>query len=99
MQFLKRHPSAVFFFILGALVVLTIMALYPDSIAKKSDVTLLHLFGIVFGLAYAVAMVFFLYALLTRKWEPYMETSIAKLEEQLIQAKMEGRTDPSTGSG
>jgi hypothetical protein len=102
LHFMKRHPSVVFLFCIAALIFLTGMALAPASCFTGQNINQIHVahaLGFVFGSAYVVILLLFLYALLTKRWEPYMDASIAKLEAQLTQAKAENKTDPSTSSG
>jgi hypothetical protein len=89
-HFMKRHPSVVFLFCVAALILLTSLALAPASCFKGQNISQIHVahaLGFVFGLAYFVILILFLYALLTKKWEPYMDASIRRAEARLAKMK------------
>jgi MFS family permease len=86
-HFMKRHPSFVFLFCVGALIVSGGMASAPAwGPDHRQDLTL-QVMGIVLGLAYIVILILFLCVLLSKKWEPYMDASIQKAETQLAKMK------------
>jgi len=102
MYFMKRHPSVVILFCVAALILLTAMALAPASSfegQRVHDIYLAHSIGFIFGPAYLVVLILLIYAVITKKWESYMNASIAKLEAQIAQARMKLGIDPSTSSG
>jgi hypothetical protein len=83
-----------------ALIVSAAMALAPlDTELPHSKIVFLHGIGIVLGVAYSVALIFLVYAVITKKWEPYIEASIAKAEARFAHLRGANRTDPSTNSG
>jgi|ERR1700722_1205701 len=98
-HFTKRHPSVVFLFCVVALIVSGGMASAPVWGPDHRQALALQVMGIVLGLAYVVVLLLLIYAVTTKKWEPYMDASIVKLEARLTQAKAESKTDPSTSSG
>jgi Na+/melibiose symporter-like transporter len=87
MHFAKRHPSVVFLFFIMSLLISGVMSFAPELNPDLHDAHFLQFIGIVLFLAYFVALIFLVYGLFTKKWEPYMDTSIQRLERQLADAK------------
>jgi len=74
------------YFPIGLALVFGGMTVVPES-TDRSQFLALHFLGLVLVLAYVPALAFGCYMSPPKRWEPYIEASIQKLEEQISRAK------------
>jgi hypothetical protein len=94
-KFTKRHPGIIFSFCVFALIVSTGMTLVPLGSPDHRQAVFLHWMGIILGMAYFLILLLVSYVFLTKRWHPYMDSSVQKLEARIAAAKQKQEIDPN----
>ena len=97
LRYIKRHPTLYFLLsIFDACIFVIGTFVFPLSSHYGNDVFWFCLF-LVFGLAFILVACLICFAVRTKRWEPYMDTQIQKLETRIARARRRYEENPATG--